>query len=172
MTRSCFQEFMKTLYSYYGKAQVKDQEAHKAYFDALAFLPDTEREFLYRGVVRNFRFFPTLPELLEIANMRRQAQAPVKNQVRCEYCMDTGVIPYQRKGFAPFRDQEYDFWASCPKCAVGKALEGPYPPMDQLFGEEALEQVRQRNRRLYGDLSPETVEKSRETVKAYLRGVA
>lgn len=174
MTFGQFNDFMEDLYNYYGERCRKGDRATKEYYDAVKGLPDTEVNFLYKTIVRNHKFFPGIPDMVEIAGMKRQQTRLPVNREKCYCCMDTGVIPYYRKGFMPFPNMMYEFWAACPECELGMRLgqNGPWLLFDRLFDRATLDNIRRDNLQKFGAVSESTVERAKEKAELYIKRMA
>lgn len=166
MTREKFQELMKYLESYYQGHAPLDKMALNSYWESARCIPDDQVRAFYNDILKNCRFFPSLVEFREIIGIRRPQPVKLRNTQKCFCCMDSGSIAYTRTGLAPFPSYPYTFHARCPACNVGRRYQD-WPAFDQIFGREALEEVRQKNLEQFGEITVEQAEAGRIAARQY-----
>lgn len=170
MTRKTFDQLLVSLYDYYDPSHEKNrgEMAHRVYFDELREVPDSEAIALHGQILKNCRYFPTVSEIADIARRfvpEKPVQIPTGDAVeRCPYCLSTGSIPYtKRESWDPV-GYLYTYHARCPKCKRGERY-ADWPSYGDLFGEDELERVREKNERAYQKIHGNRVEAAKRSVR-------
>ena len=166
MTKDKFGELMKYLESYYQGHTPLDKMALNSYWESAKNIPDDQARALYNDILKSCRYFPNLVEFREILGIRMPQPIPLRNTQKCFYCMDSGSIAYIKTGMQPFPSMEYKFSARCPLCNMGK-MYSDWPAFDQIFNQEALEQVKQKNLELFGAITVDQEQAGKIAARQY-----
>ena len=138
MTDKVFLSFWEDLCSHYAYKSASNVRIICLYKNGAADVDDKSRMELFDAVLTDCERFPSLGKFKDICE-RFMPKNPVnkyKNSEKCVYCDDNGFI-YTDRTFA---------W-SCPKSNMGKKFRKQnYPPYDEKFGREALEELGEKNR--------------------------
>jgi len=121
----------------------------KTYLGFFKNVPDGLKEQICKSVYKSCEFMPRIAKLNEIVQpiMFHNKPDKVVNEKQCWYCMDKGLIPYEREG--------HKYVAYCPHCAVG----GKYAKTiglknaEEIFGDKLRDVVAKRNYQNYNGVT-------------------
>lgn len=167
MTDGAFREFMQKLDSYYSPKTKLDSVAVDEYRKILSQVDDKFVKTLYGEVVRVHGFFPKISELKTAASRFAICQKRI-NTKRCYCCMDTGIVPYFKKGIEPFPDYEYEFYSRCT-CEAG-CNRMDWPVCTSAITKGELEWMIEKNCEKFAMISDDEVKIAKAQVQTYVRG--
>ena len=160
MKKSVFDALMASLSGYYGKT-LDAMAMHTYQLEAEKIKDEDAREF-YRKILQNCKFFPAMTEFREIAGMFAPQFVPLRNVERCWYCMDRGEIIYNKPA------EKATYSSRCPMCNQGQRYAG-WPSFLELFGREALEDVKRKNLEEWGNVSVTQVDAAKIQASNFMR---
>lgn len=167
VTDGVFREFMQKLDSYFSPKTKLDTVAMDEYRKILSPVGDKFAKTLYSEIVRGHSFFPKILELKTAAS-RFTTRERYINTKRCYYCMDTGVVPYYKKGLEPFTEFEYAFYSRCT-CAAGNNRPD-WPVCTSVITQGELEWMFQENCGKFATIPDEDAKAAKVQVQTFVRG--
>lgn len=171
MTKKKFNEIWKHLERYYsdvtGKETQTDELAVKEYYNACFCVRDEKASRFYSDVVANFKYFPRISEVREFAERYIEAAVKHENTEYCYCCLNTGIVPYVKKGIPPFTDCEYEFASRC-FCDAGKNFLS-WPLCSDIVSDGVLDRLCEERRENYGKITTQESKSAKAYVTTFIK---
>jgi len=173
MTNKTFKEFVSRIETYYSTSSNPvriDEWAIKEYYNACFCVFDKDAKAFYSEIVSVFKFFPKVSEFREVAEKYRDKQNKTRhiNTEFCYCCMNTGIVPYFKKGLKPFLEHEYEFVSRC-YCESGKNRPD-WPLCTAVVTQGELEWKARENYKKFGNIKSEEKHRAKEYVTTFIKG--
>ena len=169
MTKEQFGLFLRDLCVYFCKEIPKDRILSE-YAKCLSPVPNEKCDSFYSYLVRHFKFFPKITELEDAARLfiPEPVKKVVVNSELCFCCMNSGLIPYNRK-IPELSNREYVYYAACPNCAVGNSRR-ELPNYNSIFPDgRGLAELKKENEKRFGHITKPQAEQAKQQVLSFLR---
>ena len=92
-----FNSFWQDLNAYYGKNHTNKRMIYE-YEQKATGVPENRRHDLYKYIIHTYDFFPRILEFERACERYKPVAKQRTFQNGCRYCLDTGLLPYNREG--------------------------------------------------------------------------